>query len=127
MTDITWALEHWVRWRGRTDRREIEKETGNKRTTIEYRLMVEAGTVDLDKRTHWALEQLVEDVDLVWSRIRQWYPDEMDAVLVYYKRRKSFRAVRMEFKVSQHKSRLLVKSGENMLAGGLASIAGFQG
>lgn len=66
-------------------------------------------------------DQMLSDVDLAWHRIGKSYPDQMTAVLEYYKRG-SYRAVRLVLGGSQHGSVKLVKEGETMLKGALLML-----
>lgn len=124
--NIDFAIQVWVRWKDRLDELEVKRATGVKPYGIEYRIMLEGKAAHLDPKKPFMHEQLVTDVDLVWRRINQWYPAEMQAVEIFYKRKKSFRAVRVQLGLSQHMARKLVNRGQDFLIGGLASIAGFE-
>lgn len=124
--DIDFAMRHWLRWRDRIEELEIKRACGVKPYGLEYRLMVEAKMIMLDPKKPYLHEQLVHDVDLVWRRIHSMYPAHMKAIELFYLRKKSFRAVRLEMNWSQHMARKMVDQGQDMMIGGLAAIAGFQ-
>lgn len=124
--DIEFAMKIWIRWKDRLEELEIKKQCGVKPYGIEYRIMLEGKAAHLDAKKPFIHHQLVEDVDLVWRRIYQWYPEQMKALELFYLRKKSFRAVRVDMGLSQHMARKLVLQGEDLMKGGLAAIAGFQ-
>lgn len=124
MLDIDDLIPLWLRWRDRLETLEINRATGKKSFGLEYRLMLEAGTITIEKKL--VREQLVFDIDTVWRRCYQWYPQEMDALRIYYLRKKSYRQVRMHLNCSQHMSKVLVAKGADMMRGGLAVLTGFQ-
>ena len=100
--------------------------TGGGGSSIEYRLMLEAGTVGMDAKRHWALEELVMDIDLAYRRCYQFFPDEMEALKTYYLRKKSYRAVGKSRDCSSYIAKRLVREGRLLLTGAVAGIAGFQ-
>lgn len=121
--DVKFAMMHWIRWRGNLDELEIKRDCGIKPFGLEYRLMVEAKQIVLEQRKAWCHEELVLAVDTVWKRIHRVYPEQMVAVEVFYRRKESFRAVRMEMGLSQHMTRKLVLQGQDMMRGGLLGFS----
>lgn len=126
MLDVDKAIELWSSWKHKLDDIEARRTTGQKNHTIEWRVMVQAGTILMSSKLQDDREELVYCVDRVFHRIRQWYPEEMKAIEVFYKRGKKFRAVRIELDCSQHMSRRLVERGQHLIRGGLASTVGFE-
>lgn len=124
--DIDCMMSHWLTWRDRLDELEIKRATGVKPNGIEYRLMLEAAQIHLDPKKPWIHQQMVQDVDTVWKRIYQLYPDEMRAIEIYYLRKRSFRAVRESMGISQHMSRKWVLKGIDLMCGGLAVVSGYE-
>lgn len=119
------AIRLWVKWKDRLDNNEVQRLAGWKPSGIEYRIMVEGKVAHLDEKLLPSIWQdIIQDVDLAWRRIHQWYPNHMRAVEIYYKRGESYRAVRTEMGISQHKSRIYVDEGLKYLIGGLAAVAG---
>lgn len=117
------AVKLWVRWQAGVDEREIKRACGVKPYGIEYRLMLAEGTVQ--REASHPPPEIIYDIDTAWLRIKQFYPDEMDAVKIYYQRKCSYRAVREAMGISQHMSRKLVIRGGDLLRGGLYSLMGF--
>lgn len=115
-------MSQWVRWKDRLDELEVKKDCGHRPFGIEYRFMLENKTVLLDPKKPWIHRQLVEDVDLCWRKLHAYYPKEMEAIEIFYKRRKSFRAVRVEMDCSQHMSKRLVQQGELLMVGALLTV-----
>lgn len=120
------AFVLWVKWKNRLDNNEVRRAVGWKPSGIEYRIMLEGKAASLDEKLPFIWQDLIEDVDLAWRRVHQWHPHHMRAVEIYFKRGKSYRAVRTEMGISQHKSRIYVDDGIKYLIGGLAAIAGFE-
>lgn len=115
--DIEKLLTLWAKNIGRVQESGIRQATGRKSFGIEYRIMLEGGVAQLS--TPGYQDQLVSDIDLVWSRIHRAHPDHMNAVKEYFKRG-SYRAVRMLLNCSQHSSVRIVQEGIDMMRGGLA-------
>lgn len=122
MIDLDLLLTAWARWQVGVDEREAKKQTGVKPFGLEYRLMVEAGHIKQETRKNVINEDVLEDVDLAWRRIYRFYPQEMEAVRVYYLRKKSYRAVREHQSLSQHMSKVVVVRGQDMIRGAISMV-----
>ncbi len=114
-------IKLWVKWKDRLDDMEIRRATGVKSSGIEYRIMLEGGVTWRDRGVDMDWE-LIARVDQVYRKLYHHFPREMDAVVEYYRRKKSFRAVRMKLNCSQHSSKILVVRGETLIQGGYIAL-----
>lgn len=121
MIDIELMMRAWVRWKDRLDEAEIRRDCGFKPYGIEYRIMLEGAAAKVESKG-MADNDLLLWMDQAWRNVFQDFPKEMDAVYIYYLRKKSYRAVRYHIQCSQHMSKVLVKRGEDMLRGALCVI-----
>lgn len=114
-------IKLWVKWKDRLDEMEIRRATGVKSSGIEYRIMLEGGVTwrDSNIEADW---ELIARVDQVWRKLYVHFPREMLAVVEYYRRKKSYRAVRLKLNCSQHLSKVLVVKGETLIQGGYISL-----
>lgn len=119
--DIELMMRAWVRWKDRLDEAEIRRDCGFKPYGIEYRIMLEGAAAKVESKG-MGDNELVLAMDQAWRNVFMDFPQEMDAVYVFYLRKKSFRAVRHHMQCSQHMSKVLVKRGEDMLRGALCVI-----
>lgn len=113
-------LKAWAIWKHNEHWREIKKESGQKAFSLEYRLMLEAGIVQLNPSNH---SGIIELIDSVWGLLKPLYPDEMDSVYEYYLYG-SYRAARLKVGKSQRSIRNLIMRGEILIEGGLAVFTG---
>jgi len=118
--DIELLVRAWIKWKDRLDEAEIRRDCGFKPFGIEYRIMLEGAAVLASSSTMDT--EAVLWVDKAWRNVFMNYPTEMDAVYIYYLRKKSYRAVRYHLDCSQHMSKVVVKRGEDMLRGALSVI-----
>lgn len=118
--DIELLIREWIRWKDRLDEMEIRRDCGYKPFGIEYRIMLEGAAAKVEGGIRD--EDQVLRVDQAWRNIFMEYPKEMDAVYIFYLRKKSYRAVRYHLQCSQHMSKVMVKRGEDMLRGALCVI-----
>lgn len=119
MYDLDIAIPIWLRWKNQIDWSEAKRATGNKSSSLEYRFMREAGTAPVDGPRVFVHEQLVLDLDHAIKNVAREFPGQMEAVEIYYKRKNSFRAVRIELGISSHSARKMVFQGQDMIKGAL--------
>ena len=124
MEKLDKLLVMWMRWRKRINQLEVSRLTGNKSSTIEYRLMRELGGLMVDKGSPWEYEDLVEAVDEVWRRLKINYPMEMEALELYYLTNKNMKKIRELYGLSSWKAKALISKSQAIIAGGLAVFTG---
>lgn len=108
-------LVAWMAWRVRSDFKEASR-VGYKPTTIEYRVMAEAGIVEISSSGVYDFS-FIERIDIAWKLLRVSHPEYMVAVELYYLYNRKYRPGRMRMGVSQAKYRRLVSDGTLMLLG----------
>jgi hypothetical protein len=117
--EIETLLKLWAKNIGRVQENGIRQATGRKSFGIEYRIMLEGGAAQLSSSGYQ--DDLVSDIDVVWTRIHRVHPQHMTAVKEYFKR-ESYRAVRLALGCSQHSSVRIVHEGIDMLRGAFAAL-----
>lgn len=119
------TLRLWVTWRARQQEGEIKRACGVKSSGIEYRIMLEGKAALIEPGKKFEHEELCQACDLVWYRLWDKYPQEMEAIKVYAYHY-SFRQVRMTLGISQHTAKKAVLRGMDLFAGGLAVVTGLE-
>lgn len=115
--DIEKLLTLWAKNIGRVQEAGIRSATGRKAYGIEYRIMLEGGVAQLSSPGYQ--DELVSDIDRLWTLVYRSHPDHMIAIKEYFKRG-SYRAVRLILGCSQHSSVRIVQEGIDMMRGAFA-------
>lgn len=115
--DIEILLTLWAKNIGRVKEGEILRTTGQRTHGIEYRIMLEGGAAQLSAPGYQ--DQLISDIDRVWTLVHRRHPEHMIAIKEYFKRG-SYRAVRLALGCSQHSSVRIVHEGMDMMRGAFA-------
>ena len=117
--DIESLLKLWAKNIGRMESGEIRRTTGHRAYGIEYRIMLEGGVAQLSAPGYQ--DQLISDIDRVWTLVSRRHPEHMTAIKEYFKRG-SYRAVRLALGCSQHSSVRIVHEGIDMMRGAFAVL-----
>lgn len=115
--DIELLLGLWAKNIGRVKEGEVRRSTGHRAFGIEYRIMLEGGVAQLSAPGYQ--DDLISDIDRVWTLVHRRHPEHMIAVKEYFKRG-SYRAVRLALGCSQHSSVRIVHEGIDMMRGAFA-------
>ena len=82
--DIEILLTLWAKNIGRVKEGEILRTTGQRTHGIEYRIMLEGGAAQLSSPGYQ--DQLISDIDRVWTLVHRRHPEHMIAIKEYFKR-----------------------------------------